>query len=268
MNPIRLVALDLDGTLLDSGQKIPEQTLAAVAAAAAGVRFVLATGRMYAASAPFAAELGLVDAPLVTYDGALVRLHPSGRDLLHRPLPPGLARSIAAWAEGQGIYAQAYVDDRLYVPALVPVAEQYSQRVGVPATPVGPLSSWLERPATKLLLVLEPDRLDPAAAKIAARFPGQAECHQSLGRYLEVVAPGVNKATGLAQAAEYLGIPRGQVLAVGDDANDLAMLQWAGAAVAMSHAPAAVRAAADYIASAGPGHGVAEALQHYGLYRG
>lgn len=263
---IRLIALDLDGTLLGPDNSISPRARAALAAARErGVHVVLATGRMHRSARPIALDLGLAGAPLISYNGACIRPVPDGPALYERPLPVALARAIAAYAEEKGYYIQAYVDEELCVPELNAAARAYMARAGVPARVVGPIGGWLTRPSTKLLIVAEPEAIRSVQAELAARFAGQVDVYHSAESYVEVVAAGVSKAAALAAACARLGLGPGQVLAAGDSGNDVPMLAWAGTGVAMPTAAPAVRAAADYVPAAPYGDGVAEAIERFVL---
>lgn len=265
-NPIRLIALDLDGTLLSPDNTISPRARAAVAAARArGVHVVLATGRMHRSALPYARELGLDGALLISYNGACIRRVPDGETVLAQPLPAAVARAVAAHAEAQGYHIQAYVEDELCVPELNELALGYARHAGVPARPVGPLSRWLHQPSLKLLVITEPARLAAVQADLARHFAGQVELYPSYRSFLEVVPPGVNKGTALAAACSRLGIGPEQVLAAGDAGNDVPMLAWAGTGVAMPGAGAPVQAAACYVPSQPYGDGVAEAIARFVL---
>lgn len=263
---IRLIALDLDGTLLSPGNTVSPRARAALAAARRrGVTVVLATGRMHCSALPYAVDLGLDGSPLISYNGACVRRVPDGAVVNEQSLPPGLAQAVAAYAEEKGYYIQAYVDDQLCVPELNDKARAYSAHSGVAARPVGPLSRWLDRASYKLLIIADPPGLAAVQADLAQRFAGQVDLFQSYHNYLEVVPPGVNKATALAAVCAGLGIGPGQVLAAGDNGNDVPMIAWSGCGVAMRNAAPGVQATARYVPSVPYGDGVAEAIERFVL---
>ena len=113
---LKMIAMDLDGTLLDEEKNIaPEDAAAVKDAVAAGYYVTLATGRMYRSALPYAQELGLPH-PLVVYNGALIRDPGTGENLGQWPLPLDVAQSVLDDLLGRGIYVQAYVDDTLWAP--------------------------------------------------------------------------------------------------------------------------------------------------------
>ncbi len=227
--PIRLLVLDLDGTLIGDDLVLGARTRRAMAAATLqGVSVSLATGRMASSAAPFAAALGLVG-PLIAYQGALVREVPQtgqriGKLIFHRPLPAAAARA----------------DD--------PRAEDYSAFLGAPAELVPDLAAWVRHPVSKVLAVSDaggPLRLLRAARR---EFAGRAEVTVSHPQFLEFVAPGVSKGRALRWLAHRIDVPLEQTMAIGDQFNDLEMIAAAGHGVAMPSAPPDVQAVARYVA--------------------
>lgn len=262
MSGIQLVAVDLDGTLVQGSSHVaPRDWDAVQALVERRVQVVIITGRMHCSAAAIAAQLHLPGGtPIVSYNGALVRVWPAGRTWLHQPLPVSVARRAAAWSEERDHHIQAYLDDRLYVPRPGGPADAYSRHAGVPYTAVGPLSHWLGEPPTKLLLIAPPGQAPVLGGELAGALGASARVVGSLGDYIEITAPEVAKATALDRVCRRLRVKREAVLTIGDSWNDIDMLRWAGHSVAMAHAPADVRAAAATVSSS-----VAEGLQSYGL---
>lgn len=263
---IRLVALDVDGTLLNDNLEIPAVTKEAVAAARdRGVQFAIVTGRMYQSAVPLAKELGLENMPLVAYNGALIREYPSGRTIHHLPVPLETCKALAAFCEARGLHLQAYVDDELYVPDMGPETQQYAAACKVEAHPVGSLFLWMQEPSSKLLIIHDPATIQTIAGEVRELLGPAVTITQSWPSYLEIINNQVSKGTALAALANAMGLQREEVMAVGDSLNDIPMLTWAGTSFAISHAPEAVRKAATYVTTAGAGDGVAEALKRMGL---
>lgn len=263
---IKFVALDVDGTLVGKDLRIPERTKAAIGRARAkGVRFAIVTGRMYQSGAPYARELGLEGMPLVAYNGAMVREFPSGKMIYHEPVPVESCKALAAFCEAHGYHLQAYVNDELYVPDLGPRTQAYIAIAGVKAHPVGSLFLWLTEPSTKLLIIDDPARIPQIQAEVKALLGPAVHAAPSYPQFLEMVGAGVSKGKALAAMAESLGVIRDEVMAIGDGMNDMDMLSWAGISFAMGHAPEALRQVATHVTVAGPGDGVAEALERMGL---
>ena len=261
-----MVGLDLDGTTLTAEHQIPVQTQEAIAAARArGVHVVVVTGRMYQSAAPYARQLGLEGLPMGIYNGACVREFPSGRILFHEPLSLETCKKVAAFCEARGLHLNAYVDDELYVPNMGERTCKYIAVAGVKAHPVGSLFLWLSKPSTKLLIVDEPEAIEALRPELKGLLGPAFHITSSIPTFLEITHERATKGLALAWIARSLGVPREQVMAVGDAFNDLSMLQWAGTSVAMTHSPDEVKQAATFVAEGGPGTGVAFALERMGL---
>lgn len=266
ISTIKLVGLDLDGTTLNAEHQIPAQTREAIAAAQArGVRVVFVTGRMYQSAVPYARQLNLDDLPIGTYNGAAVWDYPSNRLLYHAPLPLEVSKKVAAFCEARRLHLNAYVDDELYVPDMGERTRNYIAIAGVKAHAVGSLFLWLAKPSTKLLIVDEPENLLALRPELQELVGPSLHLTSSFPHFLEITHERATKGLALKWIADSMGIPREQVMAVGDALNDLSMLQWAGTSVAMSHSPDEIKRAATFVAEGGPGLGVVNALQRVGL---
>lgn len=268
--PIGLIALDLDGTLIDEDLVLGPRTVAAIRTARRrGVAVSIVTGRMTTSALPFARTLGLVD-PLVAYQGALIRAMPPpsrdphlGRILAHRPLAADAAREVIAWAKSVGLEPHVNHLERFVIQRDDPRAEDYSSFLGARAEVVQNLRSWLRFPISKVIAVAAAGDPIPEAtlAEGRRRFEGRAAVTISHPRFLEFLAPGVSKLVGVQHLARRARVPLGQVLAIGDQFNDLEMLAGVGHGAAMPTAPAAVRAAARYVAPSVTKEGAAELIE-------
>jgi Cof subfamily protein (haloacid dehalogenase superfamily) len=265
--PIRLVALDIDGTLIGEDLLLHDRTLAAIRAARhRGVSVSLVTGRMSTSALVFARELGLTD-PIVAYQGALIRtLRPDGDDRLgrllrHRPLGVAAARDVVTWARSVGLEPHVNHLERFVIRADDPRAEDYSSFLGSRAEIVPDLLAWLRHPVSKVLAVSVEPMDEAILADARRRFAGRAAVTISHPRFLEFLAPGVSKAAGVRYLARRAGVAMANVLAIGDQFNDLEMLAAVGHGAAMPSAPAPVRAAARYIAPPLAEEGAAQLIE-------
>lgn len=265
--PVRLLALDIDGTLVGHDLTLRDRTIAAVQAARAlGVRVSLVTGRMASSAMRFVAQLGLDD-PVVAYQGALIRAMPAahrlerwrtaadeampppvGRILHHTPLPGTVAREAVLWSRARGLDPHANHLERFIVRADDPRIEDYSAFMGARAELVADLPGSLTHPVTKVLAVSETALPVTLLEEARRDFAGRADATISHPRFLEFIAPGVSKGRALRWLARRAGVPMEHTMAIGDQWNDLEMIALAGHGVAMPTAPLEVRAAAGYLA--------------------
>lgn len=288
MTPIRLIAADLDGTLLDPAGDLSPRTLSAVAAAhERGVIIVLATSRRFTGAAPVAQALGDVDA-LALYDGAHVRAFPSGEVLFAHTLAASLGQSVSEIMTTHGLQpiAQLVGDDGERL-----IAGPHSARADWAAAYLASAHAQVEHAPLAQLCAGRPDpvrlvafgplrRVRQAARAVAAHFAiGESIKPETkvgtqvlaLGNYgaaeLTVFSHTASKGTALTRLAKRFGIPLSQTMAIGDGLNDISMLRAAGLGVAMASAPRAVQRAASAVTAANHDDGAARAIERYVLGR-
>lgn len=266
MLPIRLIALDIDGTLVGDDLVVGPRTRAAIRAAMElDVSVSLVTGRMVSSAMRFARELGLT-APVVGYQGGLIRAMPVagskrlGKLLLHMPLAAGAARDIVSWSMANGLDPHVNHLERFILRTNDPNAGDYSAFMGAQAEFIDDLRS-IHHPVTKVLAVGEPPWPVDVAPQARAYFAGRADVTISHPRFLEFVAPGVSKGRAVRYLARRHGVALGATLAIGDQWNDLEMLAEVGHGVAMPSAPAGVKAVARYEAPPVSDEGVATMIE-------
>jgi Cof subfamily protein (haloacid dehalogenase superfamily) len=252
--PIRLIALDIDGTIIGDDHEVTSRTLKAVRAAMdRDVAVSLVTGRMVSSAMRFARELELTG-PVVGYQGGLIRAIPEpdsrrlGKLLLHTPLPAEAARRILTWTRARGLDPHVNHLERFILRADDPRADDYSSFMGAKAELVPDLIEAITHPVTKILAVGEPPLPVEVAPAARAEFAGLADVTISHPRFLEFVAPGVSKGRAVRWLARRLRVPLAATLAIGDQWNDFEMIAEVGHGTAMPSAPAEVRAAARYVA--------------------
>ncbi len=186
-----------------------------------------------------------------------------GRILAHRPLAADAAREVIAWAKSVGLEPHVNHLERFVIQRDDPRSEDYSSLLGARAEMVDDLSAWLRFPISKVISVAAAS--DPIPESILAagrrRFAGRAAVTISHPRFLEFLAPGVSKLVGVRHLARRARVPLGRVLAVGDQFNDLEMIAGVGHGAAMPGAPAAVRAAARYVAPPLADEGTAQLIE-------
>ncbi len=264
--PIRLIALDIDGTLVDDDLALRDRTVVAIQRATRrGIHVSLATGRMTSSATRFAETLGLT-APVIGFQGALIRDMSGrpdrvGRLLRHRPLDGTVGRDAVLWSRQRGLDPHVNHLERLVIRADDPRVDDYSAFLGVRATRVGDLAAWISHPITKIVAVGPPDLPMSVLHEARAAFAGRAAVTVAHPRFLEFVAPGVSKGQAVRWLARRAGVPLGNVLAIGDQLNDLEMLCAVGHGVAMPTAPEAVRAAARYVAPSLEDEGAAQVIE-------
>ena len=268
MSTIRMLALDLDGTLTNSAKEITPRTRAALdAAMEKGVTIVLASGRPTVGVRPVADTLGLPERGgcILAYNGGKIVDCRTGETLYQRQFPPELIPAVCAFAAETDTAVLSY--DKTGVVSERP-EDPWVQREAainrIPAQKVEHLSDYLDYPVCKLLMTVPPARMAEVEALAQARFGGQIGVFRSCDFFLELVPLGVGKDTSLDAVLRARGLGPEHLMAVGDGMNDLPMIRYAGVGVAMANADPAVKARADYVTAADNDHdGVAEAVEKY-----
>jgi Cof subfamily protein (haloacid dehalogenase superfamily) len=262
----KLIAADLDGTLMGEDAIISPKVKDAVhRAMEKGVRFTIATGRAFGSVLPFAEELE-INAPLICYQGGLIKDHLSGQVIYEQSVALLLAQEFIRLTQQRGLHLNVYLDGRAYVERVTPEARYYTQIAKAAVYPVGDMLAFLDRAPMKFIIVLSDDEAtEPLIAELGALFAGQMWFVRSYPRFVEGIPLGVSKGHALARLVAHLGLSLGETIGVGDNDNDLELVERAGLGVAMGNASPAVTAAADYIAPSVDKEGVAEVIERFVL---
>ncbi|MGB8518708.1 MAG: Cof-type HAD-IIB family hydrolase [Candidatus Tumulicola sp.] len=260
----KLVALDLDGTLIGGDLTISPRVRAAVdRMQQTGVRGCLVTGRMYRAAIPFARELGF-DAPLICYQGAAI-VDPVSDDVLrHAALRNEVVRELIAAAETDGVHLQLYRNDEYYAQSRNRFSDMYARLAKMQPVVVPSLrEAFAYSDATKAVVIADAADAERYERRLAERFGARAYVTRSLPEFVEVLDPGVDKGEALTFVANRLGVRKEEIVAVGDSWNDAPLLRAAGFAVAMGSAPPELRSIAHAVVGDVAHDGVAEAIEAY-----
>ena len=262
---IRLVASDLDDTLLGDDLTISLENKQAVQAVMAkNVVFTIATGRMFAAAAPFGYELGLPkDQPIICYNGALIK-RLSGETIYEAPLSVELGARIVQFGQERGWTVNAYHNYQLYVAEMNAQVESYLKLAQVPAHGVGDLVSFVkdgERELSKILIISTPKQTPQRIQEIRQEFGGAAQIVRSKEMYIEITRPDADKGRALCWLAESMELTMEEVMAIGDSNNDVSMLKMAGIGVAVANGVDSAKQAAKYLTTSKNEHRVAEAIR-------
>lgn len=263
---IRLVALDLDGTLVGRDLVIRPRVREAVARARErGTEFTIVTGRMFAAARPFANTLGITG-PVVCYQGAALFEVATGAKVRETPVRQDVTHEVLDWADRRNVHPQCYADDVLYVQSINRFSKRYTDLARVEPVVVPSLRAAFDtRSSTKIVLVDEPGPAAEYLRDLSALLGDRAYLTRSNPDFVEFLDPNVNKGAALAFVAERYGASLDETLAVGDAWNDVPLLQAAGVGIAMGSAPPELLAHADGVVADVANDGVAEAIERYVL---
>ncbi|HEY3999341.1 MAG TPA: HAD family hydrolase [Candidatus Xenobia bacterium] len=253
----RMVAVDLDGTLLGPDKSIhPDNQRAITGLIRRGVEVVLASGRRYDNMLPFQQRLGLVG-PMVSCQGADVR---DGDFVAQCFLRRDLAEDVIDFARQRNATIVAYAKAFTQVERRDALVHLYETRALTHVQTVPDLMASADA-MFKIILSVPAADMPPLAAEVRRRFNGSVKTVLTEADTFEIMTPGIDKAGGMAALAERRGLSKDQVVALGDGDNDVELLRWAGLGIAMSNAtPAAIAAAKLKAAPGDPANSLARAI--------
>ena len=264
--PIRLIAIDLDGTLLNDSKQVSERTINAISRLPArGIKIIIATARPPRSVRHIYQQLQL-DCFQVNYNGALIWDEPRKEAVFHRPIDGALVHEMIVHA--RSLYADLLVScevmDRWFTDRHDP---QYTTETGRMFKPdvICPTDEFCRQAITKLMFLGHPELITAVEPFISGSYGDRVTTVRADADLIQIMDKRVSKAVALMKIAEFHGIPMEQVMAIGDAPNDVGMLQVAGVAVAMDNAHERVKQVAHWIAPSNNDHGVHDALLRYGI---
>jgi len=267
---IKLLVLDIDGTIAGVENEIRQPVIHAIRAAQAkGIKVAIATGRMYCAALRFHEAVGST-LPLLAYQGAWIQEPATQTIHRHWTVPKSLVLQLLDYFEQPELRSllsvHFYINDQLYVRELTPETKEYAKRSGVQPIPVGDLRTALIAEPTKVLALSDDTALiTTLLGSLQSRYtPAELYLTKSVATFFEATNPLVSKGTAVRYLAEeYLGLKAENVMAIGDNFNDVEMIEYAGIGVAMGNAPDAVKALANWVAPDVEKDGSAAAIEEF-----
>ena len=257
---IQMIACDLDGTLRPlSTQFTPRIKNVVRQVQVRGIRFVLATGRMFRSAEPFARELGLRDA-IICDQGGTIRDARTHAILFEKRMPLELARDVLAHLPNE-VAVLVCLDEEFYVPRLTHMERSFTENHQKHLHHVPDIANWLDKDPQKIVFIVEPEDAPALLANLRARYGEVLQIVRSHARFVELTHRDVSKGKAVEWLAQSWNIPRAQVLAMGDQENDISMIEWAGMGVAMGNAIAEAKAVAQFIALDDDQDGAAIAIE-------
>ncbi|MHC5595614.1 MAG: Cof-type HAD-IIB family hydrolase [Nostoc sp.] len=267
---IKLLVLDIDGTIAGESNTISEPVKQAIVAAQArGIQVAIATGRMYGSALRFHQDIGST-LPLMAYQGALIQDPITQKIHRHWVVSREIAHKLLDYFEQPELRSllsvHFYINDQLYVRELTKETQIYAERSGVIPIPVGDLRQVLTNEPTKILALCDDtDVIDKLLGNLRRQYtPAELYLTKSVATFFEATNASVNKGTAVRYLAEeLLGLQLANVMAIGDNFNDVEMLEYVGLGVAMGNAPAAVQAIAQWVAPSVEEDGAAVAIEKF-----
>ncbi len=259
---IELIALDLDGTLLDHDAGLPPRNAQAIRRArGCGVDTILATGKTRESAVHIIEALDIT-LPCVFSQGNVI-VDAAGRMLREITVEPALAAGVLAYARTHDRPLLVYDRKGLWASGPGAHCEIIHEVYGEPAPRlVDPIP---DSEGIYKILIAAGDDGPALRAALEQRFGGSLRIYQAIPEYVELMSPQVTKGEGVAWLLQHLGIDSQALMAAGDGENDIEMLQLAGIGVAVGNASAECKAAADHIVATNDQAGVAEAIERFAI---
>jgi Cof subfamily protein (haloacid dehalogenase superfamily) len=270
MDKYKMICLDIDGTLLNSEHRISQRTKEVIQLVSEEMKIpiILVSARMPRGILFLLEELKISN-PIICYSGALI-MDSKINKLLSVTIPISEARHVVKLARNLGIHVSLYKDDEWYVEQLDEWAEQEGEITNI--TPgitnfENLLDLWGREDSgpNKILCMAEPKEIKALNSRILAYNCKDLNIYLSKPTYLEIMPGNASKTSAIEVLCVLCDIKRSEVLAIGDNYNDINMIEYAGLGIAMGNAPDEVKQYADYITLSNDEDGVAEALKKYML---
>ena len=275
--PIRLIALDIDGTLLDSQWNLPEANRAAIAEATRrGIEVVLVTGRRYDFALPIAQKIGS-PVTMIVSNGALIRTEDGVTHLRHL-LPRGTAARVLeitkAWRDGTAVVFDRPRENQVMLESINsqdPMRSAYYERNREFLGVANPLENCLIEDPIQVMLTGKVQPMQDAERVLrAAQQPGEYGVASTVYpsrdfAMIDVIHPSCSKGASLAEWARLRGIAREEVMAIGDNHNDREMLSFAGVPVVMGNCVPELKSFGWHETRNNDENGVAAAIAHFAL---
>lgn len=268
----KLVAIDLDGTLLDSNKEISSRNKKVIAMAIKkGTRIVVCSGRVYTGARIYAKQLGTAD-PVIACNGAIITESINGKVVFSENLDIEVSLKVNSVCQKHGIYYHVYAGETMLTERLAFTSKRYFERNKdlppedrVDIQVIANMEEKLKAIPGKVLKFVvisdEPEQLK--RVRLDMETIPEIDVMSSNFDNFEVMKKGVSKGAALERLSQMLDIPPEQMIAIGDNENDVSMFEYAGLSIAMENGEHCAKAAANYITASNIQDGVAEAIEKF-----
>lgn len=235
MRDIKLVAIDMDGTLLNDDYEISLRNREKIRSLLdRGKKVILATGRTFQSARYYAKQLNL-DIPIITYNGALIKETLSEKVIYSEKIDLEYVKKLLEFGEKYSVYTKVYINDVLHVKSECEEARIFSHRHRIDYKNIGKLSEEVKENPHLIVFKDSVDKINAVKEKLETELKLPISYTMSTPYSLEFMAKGISKASSLEYLTNILDIKRDETLAIGNGLNDLDMLRWAGIGVAMKN---------------------------------
>ncbi|MDR7857526.1 Cof-type HAD-IIB family hydrolase [Tissierella sp.] len=259
----KMIALDIDGTLVDKNVKVHTSTIEIIKRAIhKGIIVTLSTGRMYPSAKAIADKFG-IDYPLIVYNGAEIRNPKDNSFAFSKYLPLDISKEIILLCKENNLYLQFYEEDSIVVEKIVDETRIDPDLAFAKCKEVGDLSKYTLQPCPKMMIVTEPHKTSEVESLLLTKFKDKIHITRSKPYLIEIIHPMVSKANALETLANKFNISQEEVIAIGDGDNDIEMIKWAGLGISVGNATETLKNYADYVTRQEYNLGVEEAINKF-----
>lgn len=264
--PYKLLALDLDGTLLDKDHQLsPKVTRIIKEIIDKGFKVTLATNRMFESANNFAKTLH-INIPLITYGGALVKSPATGEILLDLRITKEAATRALDLMKNEVSSQFLFQSDEVYTNQRSIYTERYETILGIRLNIVPVLKEVLEESPRYLVFYVKIEDVERLTRRLKEHLEDIAQITNSAPYFIDVIHPEATKGGGLKKIAEFFHLKRDEIIAVGDGLNDREMIEYAGMGIAVANASPELKEKADHITEAEREEGVIETIRKFVLH--
>ena len=262
----KLVAVDMDGTLLTPQLEISKNTVETInKVIEKGTMFILSTGRMYLAAMSFAMLLQL-DVPMITCNGALIKCSKTGKIYDEKIIPRSYSLEIIKYCDDYGLSVSIYREDDIFIKKDSQNLDIHMQLDHAKPQVVDDFNTLLDGSIIKIMFSSSNKRnLDKYTRILNELYKDKLNFYFSLPHFVEIVHKDANKRNALQDLAHKFNIKREEIIAIGDNFNDMDMIEYAGLGVAMGNAPKYLKDAADFVTHSNDEDGVRHVLERFVL---
>ena len=259
----RLIAADIDGTLLDSDGRITGPVKEAIKMVVKkGIVFTISTGRPIQ-GVKFIVEQLDIDIPLITHNGAAVLKGKSGEILYQQTMTPSSVKNIYQLGMEKNTMVIIWANNKLYVSEVNHKTRGYSGISGVEPLPVDNICRIIQEGVTKMIWYDDIETIDRLKEELEHYIAPDTNYHTSRPYFLEFVHSKASKAIAMDKLGQHYSISSDEMIAVGDGYNDLSMIEYAGLGVAMGNAPEGIKEKADYVTLTNDEDGLAHVIYKF-----
>lgn len=259
----KLIAIDMDGTLLTPSLEISRRTIETVRnVIEKGVVVTLSTGRMYSAAIPFANTLQL-DVPLITCNGALVKCAQSGKEYSKKTIPSSYCKEVIQYCHSNNLSLSIYKDDKILIENNTNLHIHQHMDMSEPQI-IDDIYTIFDDSIIKILIgSKDKNSLDYYTRKLYEVYKNKLNFYFSLPYFVEIIHKDSNKKNALKFLATLLNVRKEEIISIGDNFNDMGMIEYAGLGVAMGNAPNYLKQVADFVTVSNDEDGVNYVLEKF-----